>query len=190
MNGPFKISLLADSKQNYYLGTNHTTHAVYFRNYSKHLTDFSGGFWYSQDTYPNVTPNIAVKCRGPTQQKYPCWENLHKGISESIWKCSKRRINKNKSKVKIPQHQRKTGQMFSWGHMDILPLLVSKAVPNIWRLFLTAVCSTCSVKSLGMKASQSQRQVIPVLNCPGQEKHTVPLVLRQSFMHFKTSYMS
>lgn len=132
------------------LGTHHTTQndAVYFRKYSKHVTDFSGGFWWSEDIYLKVTPNIALKCNGPTQQKYSCWENLHKGTFESIWKSSKTRTNKNKSKVIIPQHQRKTTwQMFSWGHMAVLPLPVSKAVPNTCKLFLTAVCPTWSVKT-------------------------------------------
>lgn len=55
-----------------YLGTNHITHAVYFRKYWKCVTDFSGGFWCSEDTYLNGTANIAVKCKDPTQQKYPC----------------------------------------------------------------------------------------------------------------------
>lgn len=59
----------------------------------------SGGFWCSKDTYLNVTPDIAVKCKGPTQQKYSWWENLYKGTPESIWKSSKRRTNKNKRKV-------------------------------------------------------------------------------------------
>lgn len=80
--------------------------------------------------------------------------------------------------------------MFSRGHMAILPLPVSKAAPKIYRLFLTAVCPNCSVKPLGMKALQSHRQVIPVLHCSEQAKHTVPLVLQLSFTHLETSYMS